>query len=78
MRFEHTPRLTTLLATLGTLTLACSLHPNGQRGGTVTQDSEAKRRPGTLPSLAESLQPLRKWFNAGKGKPRFLALLSPT
>lgn len=29
-------------------------------------------------SLAESLDPLRERFNADKGKPRFIALLSPT
>jgi hypothetical protein len=30
-----------------------------------------------LPSLADSLQPLRDHFNHNKGNPRFLALLSP-
>jgi hypothetical protein len=30
-----------------------------------------------LHSLADSLQPLKDHFNRDKGKPRFLALLSP-
>jgi hypothetical protein len=28
--------------------------------------------------VLDSLAPLREWFNAGRGRVRFLALLSPT
>ncbi len=37
-----------------------------------------KEGPTPLISLADSLKPLQDRFNAAKGKPRFVALLSPT
>lgn len=41
-------------------------------------DVRSGRTPDPLVSLADSLAPLRDRFNANKGKPRLLALLSPT
>jgi len=29
-------------------------------------------------SLAAHIEPLRRWFNAGVTRPRFIAILSPT
>ena len=37
-----------------------------------------RESPVEVVSLAESLEPLRKHFNANKDKHRFVALLSPT
>ena len=31
-----------------------------------------------ITALTESLDPLREWFNAHRGRLRFVALLSPT
>ena len=53
--------------------------------GCASGDQVARRRsapavPGSqdVISLADSPDALREWFNAGRGRPRFMAILSPT
>ncbi len=43
-----------------------------------TSDTHGGGDDGVLVSLADSLAPLRDRFNADRGKPRLVALLSPT
>ena len=55
------------------MTAAPGIFPVPDRQSTGASNSDVK-----LTHLEDSLEPLREWFNAEKGKPRFIALLSPT
>lgn len=59
------------------MTFAPEAVHGGKPGSTGAPKSDSAQGI-RVTSLADSLNPLRDWFNEEKGKPRFIALLSPT